>query len=109
MATTLIQVNTVPEQMFYNLNRTFSVRYTEICYGNHGGCKMYSNAAKVGVEVNRSVGSQPLMNACAPCEKGRETNSPKCFGSSEVYFCGYMECPYRNACEKLVSAWSLEL
>ena len=83
--------------------------YTAICCGNYGGCKMYSRAAKVGVEVNRRVGSQPLLSAPGPCEKGRETNRPKCFGSSEVYFCEYMECPYRKACEKLVSAWSLVL
>ena len=70
---------------------------------------MYSRAAKVGIEVNGSVGSQPLLIARAPCEKGRKTNRPKCFGSSQVYFCGYLECPYRKACEKLVSAWSLEL
>jgi hypothetical protein len=70
---------------------------------------MHSNTAKVHVEVNRSVGSQPLLSANMSCKKGRETNSPKCFGSSDVYFCGYMECPRSKACEKLVSAWSLEL
>jgi hypothetical protein len=70
---------------------------------------MYSRAAKVGIEVNGSVGSPPLFIARAPCEKGRKTNRPKCFGSSQVYFCEYMECPYRKACEKLVSAWNLEL
>ena len=69
---------------------------------------MYSETAKVGVEVNRSVGSQPLLSVIAPCEKGRETNRPKCFGSSEVYFCEYMECSYRQACEKLVSPWNFD-
>lgn len=82
---------------------------TVICCGNHGGNKMYSRAAKVDAAVNRSAGSQPVLCAPAPCEKRRGTNRPKCFGSSEVYFCEYMECPYRKACEKLVSAWSLEL
>ena len=57
----------------------------------------------------RSVRSQPLFNARTPFEKGRETNRTKCFGTGEVYFCGYMNCPRRNACEKLVSPWNLEL
>ncbi len=70
---------------------------------------MYSETAKVGVEVNRNVESQLLFNARTPCRKWRETNMPKCFGTSDVYFCGYMECPRRKACEKLVSAWNIEL
>ena len=70
---------------------------------------MNSNTEKVGVEVNRSVGSQPLLSVRTPHEKGRETSRPKCFGSSEVYFCKYKKCPYKKACEKLVSAWNLEL
>ena len=70
---------------------------------------MYSEIAKVGVKVNRGVGLQPLINARMPCEIGRETNREKCFGTSEVYFCGDMECPRREACERLVSAWNLEL
>lgn len=70
---------------------------------------MNSKTEKVGVEVNRHVESQLLLGVLAPCEKGQKTNRPECFGSSEVYFCKYKECPYRKACEKLVSAWNLEL
>ena len=57
----------------------------------------------------RSIGSQLLFNARTPYRKWRETNRPKCFGTSDVYFCGQMECSRRKACEKLVSAWNLEL
>ncbi len=70
---------------------------------------MYSETANVGVEVNRSIGSLSLFNARTPCEKGRETSMPQCFGTSDVYFCGYMKCPRRKACEELVSPWNLEL
>jgi hypothetical protein len=70
---------------------------------------MYSEAANVGVEVNRSVGSLSLLSARTSCKKERETSMPQCFGTSEVYFCGSMKCPRRKACQELVSPWDLEL
>jgi hypothetical protein len=69
---------------------------------------MYSETAKVGGEVKRSAGSQLLLEVLAPCEKGPETNKPMCFGTSELFFCGSMECPHRKACEKLVSPWNFD-
>ena len=69
---------------------------------------MYSETAKVGIEVNRSVGSQPLLSVTTPYDKVLETNMPMCFGTSEVFFCGSMECPRRKACENLVSPWNFD-
>ena len=54
---------------------------------------MYSETAKVGVEVDRRVESQMLLGVLAPSEKGPETKRLMCFGTSEVYSCGHMECP----------------
>ena len=56
---------------------------------------MYSETAKVG-------------NVHASSERWLETNRPKCFGTSEVFFCGSMKCPRRKACEKLVSPWNFD-
>ena len=69
---------------------------------------MYSETAKVGIEVNRSVESKMLLEVIAPCEKRPETKMPMCFGTSEMFFCGSMECPHRKACEKLVSPWNFD-
>jgi len=69
---------------------------------------MYSETAKVGVEVNRSGGSQPGFSIHASSERGTETNMLKCFGTSEVFFCGYIKCPRRKACEELVSPWHFD-
>ena len=69
---------------------------------------MYSESAKGGVEVGRSVGSQPLLIAYTPYDKGLETNMPKCFGTSEVFFCGHIKCPRRKASEELVSPWTFD-
>ena len=69
---------------------------------------MYSETAKVGVEVDRRVESQMLLGVIAPSEKGPETKGPMCFGTSKVYSCGYMDCPCRKACEKLVSPWNFD-
>ena len=69
---------------------------------------MYSETAKVGIEVGRRVESQMLLEVIASCEKGPETKMPMCFGTSELFFCGAMECPQRKACEKLVSPWNFD-
>ena len=69
---------------------------------------MYSEAAKVGNEVNRSFGSKPLLSVLTTYDKGLETNMPKCFGTSGVFFCGSVKCPRRKACEKLVSPWNFD-
>ena len=69
---------------------------------------MYSETAKVGVEVDRRVESQMLLGVLAPSEKGPETRRLVCFGTSEVYSCGHMECPRRKDCEKLVSPWNFD-
>ena len=69
---------------------------------------MYSETTKVGVEVKRKSGSLSSFNAHIPCEKGRETKRQKCFGTSNVFFCGYMKCPCRKACEKRVSPWNFD-
>ena len=70
--------------------------------------KMYSETAKVGVEVKGKIGAQSGFNVHTSLERGPETNRPKCFGTSEVFFCGYMECPRRKECEKLVSPWNFD-
>ena len=69
---------------------------------------MYSETARVGIEVNRVVRSQSLFSVRTHCEKWRETNRPKCFGTSDVFFCGHMNCPRREDCEKLVSPWNFD-
>jgi hypothetical protein len=69
---------------------------------------MYSDTAKVGVEVKRKIGLRPGFNTHASGERGPETTRPKCFGTSAVFFCGYMKCPRREACEKLVSPWNFD-
>ena len=69
---------------------------------------MYFETAKVGVEVKMNIRSQPGFNVHTSCERGPETNRTKCFGTSEVFFCGYMKCPRRKACEKLVSPWNFD-
>jgi hypothetical protein len=69
---------------------------------------MYTETTKVGVEAKRKIESLPSFNARIPCEKGRETKRRNCFGTSEVFFCGCMKCPRREACEKRVSPWNFD-
>jgi hypothetical protein len=69
---------------------------------------MYPETSKIGVEVRRKSGSVPGFNMCTPCEQKREHNRPKCFGTSEVFFCEHTNCPRRKACEKLVSPWNFD-
>jgi len=69
---------------------------------------MYSEISKSGIDVKSKIGSLPDFNPRMPCEKVGETNRPKCFGSSDLFFCKHMECPSRKACEKLVSPWNFD-
>ena len=69
---------------------------------------MYSETSKSGVEPKRNTGSQPDFNTRLPCEKRRESNRPKCFGTSEIFFCECMKCPRRKDCEMLVSPWGFD-
>ena len=71
-------------------------------------CEMYSETTKVGVEFKRKTGALPSFNTHIPCEKGRAAERQKCFGTSDVFFCGCTECPRRKACEKLVSPWHFD-
>jgi hypothetical protein len=69
---------------------------------------MYSETSKISVDAKRKIGSLPDFNTLMPCKKGREPNRPKCFGTSDVFFCEHMKCPRRKACEKLVSPWNFD-
>ena len=69
---------------------------------------MYSETANVGVEVKKNIGSQSGFNVHTSYERGPKTNRPICFGTSEVFSCGSMQCPRRRACEKLVSPWNFD-
>ena len=42
---------------------------------------MYSETAKVGVEIEMCAESQMLLEVLTPCEKGSENKMPMCFGT----------------------------
>ena len=81
---------------------------TVIWCDNWSDRKMYSETSKIGVDVNRKIEPQKDFSTCTPCKKRRQPNRPRCFGTSDVFFCEHMKCPRRKACEKLVSPWNFD-
>ena len=69
---------------------------------------MHSATAKDDVGDKWNIESLVDFYVRMPCEKAREPNMPKCFGTSDLFFCGCMTCPRRKACEKLVSPWNFD-